>query len=128
VRGFPTLKLFHDGHVYDAEVPRNTESLVAFATGGFNTAKKQPFSPEPPMIVEILSDGEAAEAKAQLEREGSDEGDADTDEEEDEEEAAPEPIKPVLLVRELTDENLEHDTQAATGATTGPWLVEFYAP
>jgi len=31
-------------------------------------------------------------------------------------------------VRELTDDNFEHDTQAATGATTGDWLVEFYAP
>ena len=29
-------------------------------------------------------------------------------------------------VRELTDDNFEHDTQAATGATTGDWLVEFY--
>lgn len=28
----------------------------------------------------------------------------------------------------LTDGNFEHDTQAATGATTGDWLVEFYAP
>jgi len=28
----------------------------------------------------------------------------------------------------LTDENFEHDTQAATGATTGDWLIEFYAP
>mmetsp|Transcript_13006 Transcript_13006/g.25510 ORF Transcript_13006/g.25510 Transcript_13006/m.25510 type:complete len:217 (+) Transcript_13006:32-682(+) len=28
----------------------------------------------------------------------------------------------------LTNENFEHDTQAATGATTGDWFVEFYAP
>ncbi|KAJ0398962.1 hypothetical protein P43SY_008188 [Pythium insidiosum] len=28
----------------------------------------------------------------------------------------------------LTTENFEHLTQAATGATTGDWLVEFYAP
>jgi len=28
----------------------------------------------------------------------------------------------------LTDGNFEHDTQAATGATTGHWLVDFYAP
>lgn len=28
----------------------------------------------------------------------------------------------------LTEENFEHLTQAATGATTGDWLVEFYAP
>ena len=31
-------------------------------------------------------------------------------------------------VRELTEESFEHDTQAATGSTTGGWLVEFYAP
>jgi protein disulfide-isomerase-like protein len=31
-------------------------------------------------------------------------------------------------VRVLTDDNFEHDTQASTGGTTGPWLVEFYAP
>jgi len=31
-------------------------------------------------------------------------------------------------VRQLTDDNFEHDTQASTGATTGDWLVEFYAP
>jgi len=31
-------------------------------------------------------------------------------------------------VIELTDETFEHDTQAATGATTGDWFVEFYAP
>lgn len=29
---------------------------------------------------------------------------------------------------ELTDETFEHHTQAATGATTGPWMVMFYAP
>lgn len=28
----------------------------------------------------------------------------------------------------LTDSNFEHLTQAATGATTGDWYVEFYAP
>jgi thioredoxin domain-containing protein 5 len=28
----------------------------------------------------------------------------------------------------LTSQNFEHLTQAATGATTGDWLVEFYAP
>lgn len=31
-------------------------------------------------------------------------------------------------VRQLTDDNFEHDTQAATGATTGDWFVEFYSP
>jgi len=31
-------------------------------------------------------------------------------------------------VKILTDENFEHDTQASSGATTGDWLVEFYAP
>jgi len=29
---------------------------------------------------------------------------------------------------ELTDTNFEHDTQAATGATTGDWFISFYAP
>ncbi|TMW57207.1 hypothetical protein Poli38472_003132 [Pythium oligandrum] len=28
----------------------------------------------------------------------------------------------------LTNDNFEHLTQASTGATTGDWLVEFYAP
>ena len=28
----------------------------------------------------------------------------------------------------LNDENFEHLTQASTGATTGDWLVKFYAP
>ena len=28
----------------------------------------------------------------------------------------------------LTDANFEHLSQAATGATTGDWFVEFYAP
>jgi len=28
----------------------------------------------------------------------------------------------------LNNDNFEHDTQAVTGATTGDWLVEFYAP
>ena len=27
-------------------------------------------------------------------------------------------------VQVLTDGNFEHDTQASTGATTGPWLVK----
>ncbi|EQC28068.1 hypothetical protein SDRG_14162 [Saprolegnia diclina VS20] len=31
-------------------------------------------------------------------------------------------------VVELTSDSFEHLTQAATGATTGDWLVEFYAP
>mmetsp|Transcript_33263 Transcript_33263/g.61835 ORF Transcript_33263/g.61835 Transcript_33263/m.61835 type:complete len:214 (-) Transcript_33263:366-1007(-) len=31
-------------------------------------------------------------------------------------------------VHVLTNDNFEHDTQAATGATTGDWFVEFYAP
>jgi len=29
---------------------------------------------------------------------------------------------------ELTDENFEHDTQSATGGTTGDWLVLFCEP
>eukprot|EP00960_Hanusia_phi_P052183 761301-Hanusia_phi.AAC.2 len=28
----------------------------------------------------------------------------------------------------LADSNFEHDTQSVTGATTGDWFVEFYAP
>merc|ERR1711988_1976463 len=28
----------------------------------------------------------------------------------------------------LTDSNFEHDTQASTGMTTGPWFVKFFAP
>ena len=28
----------------------------------------------------------------------------------------------------LTDSNFEHLTQAGTGATTGAWLIKFYAP
>ena len=31
-------------------------------------------------------------------------------------------------VRTLTDATFEHDTQAATGATTGDWFIEFMAP
>lgn len=31
-------------------------------------------------------------------------------------------------VQVLTEENFELLTQASTGATTGDWLVEFYAP
>ncbi|KAF4657531.1 hypothetical protein FOZ61_006223 [Perkinsus olseni] len=30
-------------------------------------------------------------------------------------------------LRILTDETFEHDTQASTGSTTGPWFVMFYA-
>eukprot|EP00286_Rhodomonas_abbreviata_P020451 CAMPEP_0181308240 /NCGR_PEP_ID=MMETSP1101-20121128/11349_1 /TAXON_ID=46948 /ORGANISM="Rhodomonas abbreviata, Strain Caron Lab Isolate" /LENGTH=217 /DNA_ID=CAMNT_0023414593 /DNA_START=18 /DNA_END=671 /DNA_ORIENTATION=- len=31
-------------------------------------------------------------------------------------------------VKILTEANFEHDTQAATGGTTGDWFVKFYAP
>lgn len=31
-------------------------------------------------------------------------------------------------VIQLTRDNFEHETQAASGATTGDWLVKFYAP
>lgn len=31
-------------------------------------------------------------------------------------------------VIELTSKNFEHLTQASTGATTGAWLIDFYAP
>ena len=31
-------------------------------------------------------------------------------------------------VHVLTEGNFEHDTQATTGATTGPWFVKFHAP
>eukprot|EP00658_Telonema_sp_P-2_P013536 TRINITY_DN15127_c0_g1_i2.p1 TRINITY_DN15127_c0_g1~~TRINITY_DN15127_c0_g1_i2.p1 ORF type:complete len:251 (+),score=62.10 TRINITY_DN15127_c0_g1_i2:33-785(+) len=34
----------------------------------------------------------------------------------------------VMDVVHLDSNNFEHDTQAATGATTGDWLVKFYAP
>lgn len=34
----------------------------------------------------------------------------------------------VKVAIELDDENFEHETQAATGATTGDWFVLFYAP
>ena len=33
-----------------------------------------------------------------------------------------------ILPTELNDETFEHETQAATGATTGDWFVMFYAP
>ena len=29
------------------------------------------------------------------------------------------------IVKELTDDNFEHDTQATTGSTTGDWLILF---
>lgn len=32
------------------------------------------------------------------------------------------------ILQVLTDSTFEHDTQAVTGATTGDWFVEFYAP
>ncbi|EKX52941.1 hypothetical protein GUITHDRAFT_84522 [Guillardia theta CCMP2712] len=32
------------------------------------------------------------------------------------------------FVKVLTDSTFEHDTQSVTGATTGDWFVEFYAP
>ena len=35
--------------------------------------------------------------------------------------------EPVLPI-ELNDQTFEHETQAATGATTGDWFVMFYAP
>jgi protein disulfide-isomerase-like protein len=28
----------------------------------------------------------------------------------------------------LSSDNFEHDTQASSGSTTGPWLLKFYAP
>eukprot|EP00915_Cephaloidophora_sp_WS-2016_P008488 GHVH01011663.1.p1 GENE.GHVH01011663.1~~GHVH01011663.1.p1 ORF type:complete len:370 (+),score=55.86 GHVH01011663.1:91-1200(+) len=33
-----------------------------------------------------------------------------------------------MPVISLTDENFEHETQSATGATTGAWFVKFYTP
>ena len=33
-----------------------------------------------------------------------------------------------VAVVELSEQNFEHLTQAATGATTGDWFVKFYAP
>jgi len=35
---------------------------------------------------------------------------------------------PPAAVRDLTDTDFEAVTQAATGQTTGRWLVQFYAP
>jgi hypothetical protein len=32
------------------------------------------------------------------------------------------------LVKELSDENFEHLTQASSGSTTGDWLIMFYTP
>jgi thiol-disulfide isomerase/thioredoxin len=37
------------------------------------------------------------------------------------------PIKDTASV-DLSDENFEHLTQASTGATTGDWFINFYAP
>ena len=34
----------------------------------------------------------------------------------------------VYSMQVLTDSSFEHDTQSVTGATTGDWFVEFYAP
>lgn len=34
----------------------------------------------------------------------------------------------ISRVVDLSDASFEHDTQASTGATTGDWLIEFYAP
>jgi thioredoxin domain-containing protein 5 len=38
------------------------------------------------------------------------------------------PLSSAAEVVDLTDDSFEHQTQAATGQTTGKWLVEFYAP
>ena len=37
-------------------------------------------------------------------------------------------VEAVSDVVELNLDNFEHDTQVSTGATTGDWFVEFYAP
>lgn len=42
--------------------------------------------------------------------------------------ASPAAAPTASFVRELTDANFEHDTQASTGGTTGDWFVMFAAP
>ena len=42
--------------------------------------------------------------------------------------SATEEVNPDSKVIVLTEANFEELTQASTGATTGDWLVEFYAP
>lgn len=42
--------------------------------------------------------------------------------------AAAAAVRAASEVVELNDQNFEHLTQAATGATTGDWFVAFKAP
>lgn len=44
--GFPTLKLFHKGEIYDYSGPRNKAALAEFARGGYLKAEAQKV-PEP---------------------------------------------------------------------------------
>eukprot|EP00127_Corallochytrium_limacisporum_P005752 Clim_evm131s210 gene=Clim_evmTU131s210 len=104
IKGFPSLYLVQDGKMTKYAGARTVQDLAKFARAG-NSGSATAI----PNLKDI------AEGKV----------------------APPEPPKeekkePVRTgpsdVVELTDANFEDKTQASTGATTGKWFVEFYAP
>lgn len=111
VRGYPTVKLFFRGHMYSHDGGRSAAALTDFALRGFADAKMTPFASQ---AAEVTADGDAEEPAEAVE------SDAEVLI------GAGRPAESPVVV--LTDANFEHDTQAATGATTGAWLVQFYAP
>jgi len=103
IRGFPTIKFYHDGQLYDYKNPRKVDAFEQFVATGYSEVKPSPFPSNP--------DRKKSEPEPEPEPQP------------DEVHALPIKIfEPVQEVVVLTGETFAEKT------SVGPWFVKFYAP
>jgi len=56
IKGFPTLKFFHDGRFYDYKGSRLVEAFTEFATTGYTTASSIPYPDGRPLPINITKE------------------------------------------------------------------------
>jgi len=105
VRGYPTIKFYKDGTLYDYAGARTQEAFTAFMETGYSTAASKPLPPKiAPAGTPSATASEPAKAAAPAK----------------ETETAGEAAPSDVVV--LTQSNFHQQT------ASGDWLVEFYAP
>jgi len=102
IKGFPTIKFFHDGKFYDYRAARTVEAFTDFVTSGYTSASASPYPDGRPLPTPKETENEVI--------------------------ALDEPVKaldkPVITagVVDLNTANFEEKTKE------GVWLIKFFAP
>jgi len=102
IKGFPTLKFFHEGKFYDYRSDRNVEAFTKFATNGYTSVQSIAYPDGRPLPKKTTND-EVAEQH------------------EEEEEVLATETDIIVGVVELNDSNVDQMNK-------GVWFIKFFAP